>query len=144
MAGWFGIGVALWGLPIALISVFPTLTAALCLPACVGIGNALLDLGASRASPKSSETGRLVATLGQAQGFGEIALLRRVPRTATVRAASQLQLRALASDHSLPAVTGFTPSARETGASVDTLLDRFAPCDRAEELNFPEDNVDGR
>jgi CRP-like cAMP-binding protein len=71
--------------------------------------------------------GRLVATLGQGQGFGEIALLRRVRRTATVRAASPLRLQALAGDHFLPVVTGFTPSAREAGTSVDTMLDRFAP-----------------
>ena len=259
LAGWFGIGVALWGLPLALISVFPTLSAALSLLACVGIGNALLDLGlftlmarlapdavlarvfalleslvaltvglgavvasllveqfavrtalvvvgllcpiaaaaASRRLHRLDQfigvrdrdirllravpmlrplplpaieqlarglepfsvpagqvvfnqgevgdryyviesgtvevigDGRLIATLGQGQGFGEIALLRRVPRTATVRAASELHLRALASDHFLPAVTGFTPSAREAGTSVDTLLGRFAPRDSA-------------
>jgi CRP-like cAMP-binding protein len=82
--------------------------------------------------------GRLVATLGQGQGFSEIALLRRVPRTATVRDVSELRLRALASDHFLPAVTGFTPSAREAGTSVDTLLDRFGPRDRPEERHVPK------
>jgi MFS family permease len=255
LGGWFGIGVALWGLPIALIGVFPTYAAALILLACVGIGNALIDLGgftliarlapdevlarvfglleslvaltvglgsivasllvelfgvrvalvaigllcpilaaaawprlrrldrfvgvrdqeisllhavpmlrplplpaieqlARGLQPVSVPTGqvvfnqgdlgdryyviesgtaevigdgRLVATLGQGQGFGEIALLRRVRRTATVRAASPLRLQALAGDHFLPVVTGFTPSAREAGTSVDTMLDRFAP-----------------
>jgi Cyclic nucleotide-binding domain len=71
--------------------------------------------------------GRLVATLGPGEGFGEIALLRRVRRTATVRAATGLRLQVLASDHFLPIVTGFTPSAREAGTSVDTMLDRFRP-----------------
>jgi MFS family permease len=45
LAQWFGIGVALWGLPIALIPLFPQQAAALTLLACVGIGNALVDVG---------------------------------------------------------------------------------------------------
>jgi CRP-like cAMP-binding protein len=72
---------------------------------------------------------RLVATLGPGSAFGEIALLRRVPRTATVRAASDLRLQALTSEHFLPAVLGFTPSAREAGTAVDAMLDRFTPRD---------------
>jgi MFS family permease len=272
LAGWFGIGIALWGLPIALIGVFPTQAAALTMLACVGIGNALVDLGlftlmarlapddvlarvfglleslvaltvgvgsivasvviemfgvpvalvaiglpcpilaavawprlrrldrfigvrdqeisllhrvpmlrplplpsieqlARGLEPVSLPAGQvvfsqgdvgdcyyviesgtaevfgdgcLVATLEQGQGFGEIALLRRVRRTATVRAASQLRLQALASDHFLPAVTGFTPSAREAGTSVDTMLDRFAPRDQREERRPSEDGIDGR
>jgi CRP-like cAMP-binding protein len=74
--------------------------------------------------------GRILATLGPGQAFGEIALLRQVPRTATVRAATELRLQALASDHFLPIVTGFTPSAFEAGASVDAMLDRYTPRDR--------------
>jgi hypothetical protein len=71
--------------------------------------------------------GRVVTTLGPGEGFGEIALLRRVPRTATVRAGSDLRLHALRSDHFLPVVLGYTPSAREAGAVVDSKLDRFSP-----------------
>ena len=63
--------------------------------------------------------GRVIATLGPGEGFGEIALLRRIRRTATVRAASELRLQALRSDHFLPVVLGYTPSAREAGAVVD-------------------------
>jgi Cyclic nucleotide-binding domain len=71
--------------------------------------------------------GRLVATLGSGEGFGEIGLLRRVPRTATVRAATDLELYALRCDRFLPVVTGYPPSAREAGTSVETMLGRFSP-----------------
>jgi MFS family permease len=77
--------------------------------------------------------GRLVATLGPGLGFGEIALLRRVGRTATVRAASELRLKALRSDHFLPVVLGYTPSTREAGMAVDSMLDRFTPREDPEE-----------
>ena len=71
--------------------------------------------------------GRLVATLGPGLGFGEIALLRRVRRTATVRAGGELRLKALRADRFLPVVLGYTPSAREAGVVVDSRLDRFTP-----------------
>jgi hypothetical protein len=77
--------------------------------------------------------GHLVATLGPGDGFGEIALLRRVSRTATVRAATNLRLHTLTSDRFLPVVTGFPPSAREAGTSVDSMLHRFSPGASAED-----------
>ena len=77
--------------------------------------------------------GRLVATLGEGEGFGEIALLRQVRRTATVRAADDLRLQALRSEHFLPVVLGFTPSAREAQTVVDMMLDRYAPQDNSEQ-----------
>lgn len=73
--------------------------------------------------------GRVVATLGAGEGFGEIALLRRSRRTATVVARSDVRLRALTSDRFLPVVAGFTASAQEATVGVDRLLDRFAPTD---------------
>ena len=255
LAQWFGIGVALWGLPIALIPLFPRQATAFTLLACVGIGNALVDVGLftlmARLAPDDVlarvfglleslialsvglgaivaslvidltsvrmalvaigtlcpilaaaawrrlrhldrdigvldeeiellhgvpmlkplplpameqlarglesvhvpagqavfrqgdpadrfyviETGaadvvgdgRLITTLGPGDGFGEIGLLRRVPRTAMVRAVSDLQLQALRCDRFLPVVTGFPPSAREAGAEVEAMLDRFRP-----------------
>jgi MFS family permease len=265
LAQWFGVGVALWGLPIALIPLFPWEATALTLLACVGIGNALVDVGLftlmARLAPDEVlarvfglfeslitlavglgalvasllieltslpaalvivgalcpilvvsawrrlrrldryigeldqeirllhgvhmfqplplpaiehlarglepvrvaagqevvrqgdpgdrfyviETGaanvvgngRLVATLGPGDGFGEIALLRRVPRTATVRAATDLELHALSCDRFLPVVTGFPPSAREAGAEVEEMLDRFSPGESTDDQNGP-------
>ena len=44
LGAWFAVGVAMWGLPVTLIGVFPHQLAALGLLACVGVGNALVDL----------------------------------------------------------------------------------------------------
>jgi MFS family permease len=261
LAELFGFGVALWGLPVALIPVFPSEATALTLLACVGIGNALVDLGgftliarlasdevlarvfglfeslitlavglgalvaslliewtsvpaalvivgalcpclvvvawrrlrhldryigeldneigllrgvpmfqplplpaieqlarglepvqvpAGKAVFRQGDPadrfyviesgaaevvgdGRVVTKLGPGDGFGEIALLRRVPRTAMVRAATDLELQALTSDRFLPVVTGFPPSSREAGAEVEEMLDRFSPGEPTDE-----------
>ena len=45
LAGWFGAGTALWGIPIALIAVVPFEPVTLMLLASVGVGNALVDVG---------------------------------------------------------------------------------------------------
>jgi MFS family permease len=263
LARWFGIGIALWGLPIALIALFPQQATALGLLACVGFANALVDLGLytlmDRLAPNDilarvfglqeslvSLTvglgslvasflialtnvrvamaaigslcpilvvatwrrlkhpdryveelddeigllqgvpmlqplplpaieqlarglepvhvsarqvvfrqgdlgdrfyviekgradvigdGRLVKTLGPGEGFGEIALLRRVRRTATVQAATDLGLYALRCNRFLPVVTGFPPSAREASTSVENMLDRFRPGGPADDEN---------
>ena len=79
--------------------------------------------------------GRVVTKLGPGDGFGEVALLRRVPRTAMVRAATDLELQALTCDRFLPVVTGFPPSAREAGAEVEEMLDRFSPENRNNDQN---------
>jgi MFS family permease len=76
--------------------------------------------------------GQVVATLGPGLGFGEIALLRRIRRTATVRATTELRLKALRSDHFIPVVLGYIPSALEAGAVVESMLDRFTPRDDLE------------
>ncbi|KGN39766.1 MFS transporter [Knoellia aerolata] len=73
--------------------------------------------------------GHVVATLGAGEGFGEIALLRRTRRTATVLAHTDLALRALDSERFLAAVLGYTPSTRDAEAHVDGLLDRYDPDD---------------
>ncbi|HRI94620.1 MAG TPA: cyclic nucleotide-binding domain-containing protein, partial [Nocardioides sp.] len=76
--------------------------------------------------------GRGVATLGPGQGFGEVALIRSVRRTATVRATAPLRLQAVTSQQFLAAVLGYPPSADEAGVTVDFMLDRFTPTGESE------------
>lgn len=71
--------------------------------------------------------GRLIRTLGSGDSFGEIALLRRVPRTTEVRARSTLDLFALEREIFVPAVSGYRPSVAEADAVVASLLDAFRP-----------------
>jgi MFS family permease len=66
--------------------------------------------------------GRKVQTLGPGESFGEIALLRDVPRTATVRAQSDAELYALERRDFLGAVTGFAPSLSAAEAVVGMRL----------------------
>jgi MFS family permease len=66
--------------------------------------------------------GRAVATLGPGEYFGEIALVRDVPRTATVRAATDASLLALDRDEFIAAVTGHAPSREAADAVVAARL----------------------
>jgi MFS family permease len=61
-------------------------------------------------------------TLGAGEFFGEIALLRDVPRTATVRAAGELKLYAIERDDFIAAVTGHAPSLAAAESVVATRL----------------------
>ncbi len=71
--------------------------------------------------------GRVVAVLGPGEGFGEIALLRRTPRTATVVARTDVRLRALLTERFLSVVLGYAPSAREAASGVEERLNRYDP-----------------
>jgi MFS family permease len=66
--------------------------------------------------------GTPIRRLGPGDGFGEIALLRDVPRTATVAAVSPCRLLALDREHFLDAVNGSAPSKAAAEYVVDTRL----------------------
>jgi CRP-like cAMP-binding protein len=66
----------------------------------------LIDDGAVEVLPDGSEP----ILLERGDFFGEIALLRDVPRTATVRARTDTRLYALGRNEFIPAVTGYAPS----------------------------------
>jgi len=62
--------------------------------------------------------GRKLASFGEGYYFGEIALLHGIPRTATVTAASDVELYALERDDFLAAVTGHAPTAEQADAVI--------------------------
>ena len=71
--------------------------------------------------------GRKTRSLGQGEGFGEIALLRDVPRTATVTAASDVTLYALERDDFIAAVTGHADSAERADALIASRMGTMRP-----------------
>jgi MFS family permease len=66
--------------------------------------------------------GSLLRVLSAGECFGEIALLRDVPRTTTVQARTPLTLYALDRRHFVPTVSGYSASAAEAEVVVETRL----------------------
>ncbi|HEU0336863.1 MAG TPA: MFS transporter [Gaiellaceae bacterium] len=78
----------------------------------------LVAEGRVRVEPVEAEA----TTLGPGEGFGEIALLRDVPRTATVTALEDCRLYTLERDDFLAAVTGSAPSLAAAHELISTRL----------------------
>ncbi len=71
--------------------------------------------------------GRSTGTLGPREYFGEIALLRDIPRTASITTRSDVELYALARDDFIAAVTGHAPSLDAADAVIATRLGSLRP-----------------
>jgi signal-transduction protein with cAMP-binding, CBS, and nucleotidyltransferase domain len=68
------------------------------------------------------KNGHRVGVLSDGDSFGEIALLRDVPRTSTVRARTPVTLYELDRRHFVPTVSGYSESAAEADTVVETRL----------------------
>jgi MFS family permease len=68
--------------------------------------------------------GEHIADRGVGDYFGEIALIRDIPRTATVTAKSELRMYALERDHFLEAVTGHPQSVEAAHVVIEERLGR--------------------
>ena len=71
---------------------------------------------------RASSGGKQLSEMGTGDSFGEIALLRQIPRTATVTAISRLQVRILDREEFLAAVTGSPESVQSADAVVSARL----------------------
>ena len=69
--------------------------------------------------------GRIVASLGRGDAFGEIALMYDVPRTATVTTRTETRLLALERDAFLVALTGHAATHIAAGKMVDQRLEEL-------------------
>ena len=72
-----------------------------------------------------SKVGQPVARLGSGGSFGEIALLRDVPRTATVIAITDVVARTIERRHFLAAVTGHADASEQAELVVGRNMDAY-------------------
>ena len=68
------------------------------------------------------QDGQLLRRCGRGEGVGEIALLRAIPRTATVIAHTDATVYELDREPFLTAVLGHAPTLRQAGYIADTRL----------------------
>jgi len=83
-------------------------------------GDRFYIIAAGRA--RAAKDGKQLREMDTGDSFGEIALLRRIPRTATVTATSRLEARTLAREDFLAAVTGNPESVQSAEEVVSTRL----------------------
>jgi CRP-like cAMP-binding protein len=82
-------------------------------------GDAYLIVGSGQVAV--SQAGRELGELGPGEGFGEIALLHEVPRTATVRAIAPSTIYSIACHDFLEAVAGPTSAAIANRVAAERL-----------------------
>ena len=83
--------------------------------------------------------GNHVATLGPGDHVGEIALLRDVPRTATVTASSQVRLLSLERDVFLRTMTGHEPAHAAAHSAAEDRLHELSTPGQEDTRSDPED-----
>ena len=90
-------------------------------------GTATASTSSPRARSRSGSTSSRVGTLRAGDYFGEIALLRDVPRTATVTALTDVDLLTLERDEFITAVTGHPESTEAAHAAIANRLASLRP-----------------
>ncbi len=76
-----------------------------------------------------SRNGREIAVLGRAEGFGEIALLKDVRRTASVTAVGPVHLQTLDKESFITALTGHAPALHHADTIVTSRRDQLRAAD---------------
>ena len=72
---------------------------------------------------RAAKDGNQLREMGTGDSFGEIALLRRIPRTATITAVSFVETRTLGREEFMAAVTGNPESVERAEEVVSTRLE---------------------